>query len=85
MPESNLGFTVSANPPFFFYVPKNTAELAEFTVFDEESKQIYQRTFALANTPGVIKVQLPQTVSWKLVKLIAGVCDNLRFSRAGPG
>jgi hypothetical protein len=72
MPESNLGFTVSANPTFFFYVPKNTAELAEFTVLDEESKQIYQTTFALANTPGVIKVQLRKLSPWKLVKLISG-------------
>lgn len=79
MPESNLGFTVSANPTFFFYVPKNTAELAEFTVLDEESKQIYQTTFALANTPGVIKVQLPQTVSLEIGKTyqwkFAIICD----------
>ncbi len=80
MPESNLGFTVSANPTFFFYVPKNTAESAEFTVLDEESKQIYQTTFALANTPGVIKVQLPQTVSLEIGKTyqweFAIICDS---------
>jgi hypothetical protein len=80
MPESNLAFTVSANPPFFFYVPKGTAELAEFTVFDEESKQIYQRTFALANTSGVIKVQVPETVSLEIGKtyrwVFAIICDS---------
>ena len=83
MPEDNLGLTVSANPAFFFYVPKATETLAElsaeFTVSDEEFKEIYHTNFTLVNTPGVVKVQLPKTVSLEIGKTyhweFAIICD----------
>lgn len=84
MPENDLGLTVSANPTFFFYVPKATETLAElsveFTVSDEESKEIYHTNFTLVNTPGVVKVQLPETVSLEIGKTynwqFAMICNS---------
>ena len=68
MPTSNVGTTVAANPTFFWYVPKTTAETAEFVIVDNNRNDVYRTTFALSGTPGVVQLHLPATVSLKVGK-----------------
>lgn len=68
MPTSNVGITVAANPTFFWYVPKTTAETAEFVIVDDNRNDVYRTTFALSGTPGIVKLKLPGTVSLKVGK-----------------
>ena len=78
-PSNNVGTTVSANPILFWYVPQTKAKSAEFELLDDQGNQVYVTTLALNNTPGVVKLSLPATVSlqkgkhydWKF----ALVCD----------
>ncbi|MEC4893146.1 MAG: DUF928 domain-containing protein [Oscillatoria sp. PMC 1051.18] len=61
MPANNVGTTVSANPTVFWYVPETEASSAEFTLFDESRNKVYQTTFAITDTPGIVKLELPAT------------------------
>ncbi|HEY9665766.1 MAG TPA: DUF928 domain-containing protein, partial [Coleofasciculaceae cyanobacterium] len=58
-PVSELGLTVAERPTFLAYVPQTTAQTAEFSLFDQNNKGIYQTTFALTNTPGIVSFSLP--------------------------
>jgi hypothetical protein len=62
-PRNNLATTVSAHPTLFWYVPPTTAKSAVFLVSDPQGKEVYQTTLELKNTPGVVKLRLPTTVS----------------------
>jgi hypothetical protein len=79
VPTNNLGVTVSTDPTLFLYVPKSTAGSAELTVLDEGGNPVYQETFALLGTPGVIRVQVPAAVSLNVGKTyeweFALICD----------
>jgi len=77
----NQTLTVAANPTVFVYVPETTplsAEdlvLAEFSVLDDQEKDVYKTTFRLptvlssdlpnssVSTPGIVKLSLPANVS----------------------
>jgi len=78
---TNQTLTVAANPTFFVYVPSTTTEsaedlvFAEFSVYDDQDKDVYNTTFRLptvlssdlhnssVSTPGILKLSLPTNVS----------------------
>ena len=51
--------TVSDYPTLFFYLPQTEAELAEFTLEDQSSNQIYKQDVTISNLSGVIGVSIP--------------------------
>jgi len=83
-PSNNLVTTVSANPSLFLYVPKTEAKSAEFKLaeiievkpgqnqesfgIEHQEKQVYRTFYALNSTPGVVKLNLPPTVSLEIGK-----------------
>lgn len=58
-PVTETGLTVAERPTFLAYVPKTIAQTAEFSLFDQNNQGIYQTTFALTNTPGIVSFSLP--------------------------
>ena len=58
-PVTKPGLTVAERPTFLAYVPQTTAQTAEFSLFDHNNIGIYQTTFALTNTPGIVSFSLP--------------------------
>jgi hypothetical protein len=58
-PVTEPGLTVAERPTFLVYVPQTTAQTAEFSLLDQNNKGIYQTTFALINTPGIVSFNLP--------------------------
>ncbi|NEO48410.1 MAG: DUF928 domain-containing protein [Moorea sp. SIO4A3] len=64
VPGTNFGLTTSERPTFWFYVPyaDNRNIQAEFRLDDKELKEIYKEKFTLQNTPGIVKITLPETV-----------------------
>ncbi len=58
-PVTEPGLTVADRPTFLAYVPQTTAQTVEFSLFDQNNKGIYQTTFALTNTPGIVSFRLP--------------------------
>jgi hypothetical protein len=78
---TNQTLTVAANPTFFVYVPSTTTQsaedlvFAEFSVYDDQDKDVYNTTFRLptvlssdlpnssVSTPGILKLSLPTNVS----------------------
>jgi len=81
-PSNNLVTTISANPSLFLYVPKTEAKSAEFKLAEiievkpgqnQESiriqyQEVYRTFYALDGTPGVVKLNLPPTVSLEIGK-----------------
>jgi hypothetical protein len=55
--------TLLPNPTLYVYVPETKASSAEFIVVDENGDEIYDTTLALKNTPGIVSVSLPDTVT----------------------
>jgi hypothetical protein len=58
-PFTKPGLTVAERPTFLVYVPQTAAQTAEFSLFDQNNKGIYQTTFDLTNTPGIVSFSLP--------------------------
>ncbi|AOX00223.1 hypothetical protein BJP34_12865 [Moorena producens PAL-8-15-08-1] len=65
VPGTNFGLTTSERPTFWFYVSSSQSRRwqAQFWLQDKEGNQVYQETFRLQNTPGIVKITLPETVS----------------------
>lgn len=66
-PQTNAGLTASALPKFYLYVPATISLPMEFTLSEftdanneENEKEVYQTTFKLTGTPGVISVSMPE-------------------------
>jgi hypothetical protein len=62
-PQQNFGYTISAYPTFFVYVPEfyaAQAVAAEFLLLDEVGNDIYQARFQTDATHGLIRITLPQ-------------------------
>ena len=58
-PKTNLGLTVAAYPTFFFYLPRTSATAARFVLVDEENEnRVYEKTFAIPTTPGIVSLRL---------------------------
>lgn len=64
IPKTNLGLTIAERPTFWVYVPyaPNSSLSLEFSLKDGD-KAIYSETFSLTNTPGIVSIHLPDTVS----------------------
>lgn len=65
VPGTNLGLAVSERPTFWFYVPysPNNRLAVEFSLRDRQGKNLYQQIFPLMETPGIVSIALPETVS----------------------
>ncbi|MCT7951057.1 DUF928 domain-containing protein [Ancylothrix sp. C2] len=61
--RQNVGITVSPNPTFFIYVPQTTAKQGQFVVVDDEGNDIYVDEFDIPSQPGILQINLPDTVS----------------------
>lgn len=64
LPQTNLGLTTSANPQFFWFMPKTKAKVAEFTLYEGNEQTpdhtlVYKTTVAVAGTPGIASLSLP--------------------------
>ena len=72
IPASNLALTTATHPTFFLYVPHTAGATqtgtrpsarerfdVEFQLADEQEHEIYQTTFAITGTPGIVSFTLP--------------------------
>lgn len=65
-PDNNVVTTVAANPTLFLYVPTTEAKSAELTIVDTSSwQQVYQTTVEVKGVPGIIKLNIPESVALK--------------------
>lgn len=64
-PENNVVTTVSTHPSLFWYIPQTKAKSAKFVVFDIDNQEqtVYETTLALKGVPGVVRLNLPRTVT----------------------
>ncbi|NEQ71571.1 MAG: DUF928 domain-containing protein [Symploca sp. SIO2D2] len=65
LPVSESGFsglTITEHPTFWFYIPYQTSSISsgQFSLIDQEENEIYWASFQLPETPGFVKVSLPQ-------------------------
>lgn len=59
-PSTRLGLTVAERPSFFVYVPQSPARTAVFLLLsDDDTEVVYETTFALPSTAGVVRFDLP--------------------------
>lgn len=74
IPASNLALTATAHPTFFLYVPHATGDgktanhavdreqfEVEFELADQQQQRVYQTTFNIVSTPGIVSFTLPAT------------------------
>jgi hypothetical protein len=57
------GLTLSAHPTFLVYVPRTSAETAEFSLSSQAGQGVYRTTIALTNTPNIISITLPDQIA----------------------
>jgi hypothetical protein len=75
-----IGFTQSDRPTLSIYIPRNTAQFLELSLFDEQKQGLYQTTLSIQNQSGLIGLPLPNDAP-KLVKgknyywTVAVVCN----------
>jgi hypothetical protein len=91
-PIAESGLTLAERPTFLVYVPQTSAQTAEFSLFDQNNKGIYQTTFALTDTPGIVSFTLPSNappleVGKNYTWFFALICDpkNRRRDRVVRG
>jgi hypothetical protein len=58
-PTDKPGLTLAERPTFLVYVPKSSAERAEFSLRSREGQGIYRTTVSLTNLPNIISFSLP--------------------------
>ncbi|MEQ8964087.1 MAG: DUF928 domain-containing protein, partial [Coleofasciculus sp. C2-GNP5-27] len=63
VPESNWGRTLKAHPTLWFYVPYSPkqAPVGEFVLQDEAGNDVYRLPFQLSQTPGLVRLSIPDT------------------------
>jgi Domain of Unknown Function (DUF928) len=54
--------TIAGRPTFWFYVPfrADQERMVEFVIIDENEEDFYRGRFSLTDTPGIVKIQLPE-------------------------
>jgi hypothetical protein len=62
-PTREPGLTVAERPAFLVYVPRTSAESAEFSLRSQEGRGVYRTTVALTQTSGLISITLPDQVA----------------------
>lgn len=88
-PSSEPGATSVNYPTFFVSVPPTRAQRVEFSLFDQNRRGIYQTTFALTGTPGIIRFTLPSNAPALMVGSVytwvfALICDPADRRRDRP-
>jgi hypothetical protein len=58
-PITQAGLTLMERPTFLVYVPRTSAENAEFSLSSRDGHGVYRTTVALTNTPNIISITLP--------------------------
>ncbi len=58
-PTTKPGSTLAERPTFLVYVPKTSAQNAEFSLRSRDGRGVYRMTIALTNTPNLISISLP--------------------------
>jgi hypothetical protein len=86
MPPNNLVTTVAAHPTLFIYIPETGQFVeAELAVYDGEDNTVYRKNLLLPNTPGILRLSLPETVSLEIGKnyrwYFSLMCDSDERSR----
>ena len=63
MPTNNSILTVSEYPTFYAYVPESSAKTARFVLREQgqDDDAVYETTFNIPDTPGIVSVDLPET------------------------
>lgn len=66
--KSFLTFTVSEYPTFWIYLPKFTEAVTtgQFSLQDENNKDIYRKSLTLPQQPGIVGFQLPPNARYGL-------------------
>lgn len=59
-PDTNIGWTVGANPTFFFNNSQTDTQLAEFVLLDKEGEVVYETMVELPDKPGVVSLDLSE-------------------------
>lgn len=81
VPSNNVTTTVATNPSIFVYLPANKAKSGEITLSDAAGNDVYSSKFAMSNTGGIIKIDLPnilqtgQMYNWQVVLNCTGELD----------
>lgn len=69
IPIENPVLTTQSHPSFLFYIPDQASAISygEFSLFTAEEKtRIYSTKISLQNTPGIIKIDLPNSPQYAL-------------------
>lgn len=61
---SQVNYTLSGHPTFWFYVPYDSdpPREVEFVLLDEAEEQVYKTVVTIADTPGIVSFRLPESV-----------------------
>ncbi|MDJ0599081.1 MAG: DUF928 domain-containing protein [Crocosphaera sp.] len=77
--RENKAKTATNTPTFYGYIPTTTATQGEFVLVDQSNNEVYYTQFLLPSTPGIIKLEIPETVAlipgnytWSLMV----ICDS---------
>jgi peptidoglycan hydrolase-like protein with peptidoglycan-binding domain len=64
IPATHVGITASDRPTFWFYVPypPTLQRPVEFVLYGKNDEEVYKTTFQLQDTPGIVSLNLPETV-----------------------
>ncbi|MFE4108094.1 DUF928 domain-containing protein [Almyronema epifaneia] len=67
LPDSNLGLTTQPYPTFYWFVPQNSAQLVEFSLYRAETtaaerQLVYRSTFVPDRAAGIASLKLPESV-----------------------
>ena len=70
IPDTNLGLTVSASPSFWYYFPYEASDAITGEFLLKQNRRVIERQIlSFNNTPGIIKISLPETVKLEADKL----------------
>lgn len=58
-PGRHVGLSQAQNPTFYVHLPRTTAQIAEFSLFDANLKGVYQVNIPV-NQTGLVKISLPK-------------------------
>ena len=61
--ETEAQKTISSRPEWFVYIPQTSAKTIEFQLVNEDQDDVYIETLALSETPGILKISLPEDVA----------------------
>lgn len=89
VPNDSIPLTIAERPSFFFFVPKiaekGSESKAKFQLFDQ-NEGVYQTTFDLTTTGGIVQFKLPadapalevgKNYQWRVVILNSGQTNQL--------